>query len=214
MHNQFGRQRPTVSWGKQTLNILRPPGACGVIGEIAGRSSSPDLYHRHQEPPSSLHLIDTHKQGGVIHHYVPEQCFISVRRPDGEGVLVIELHLHGAQVHLWSGVFSLKAKHNAFIGLDRHHQSGRLPIEIGLNRKRLMRHSAKLDRNFRGLLRKPLPGAEVERHALPAPVVEEQPERDKRLSLGIRRHTVFFAVARSGEASTCTSPLPGKLAVM
>src|SRR5512140_424329 len=57
-----------------------------------------------------------------------------------------------------------------------------------------MRHSAKLDRNLRCLPGKPLPGAEVERHPLPAPVIEEQSERDKGLGLGIRRHAVFLAV--------------------
>src|ERR1035441_3301588 len=60
-----------------------------------------------------------------------------------------------------------------------------------------MRHSAKLDRNLRGLSGEPLAGAEVEWHALPAPVIDEQPERDKRLGLRIRQHPVFFAVTRN-----------------
>src|ERR1700675_377806 len=59
-----------------------------------------------------------------------------------------------------------------------------------------MRHAAKLNRNLRGLPGKPLPGTEVERHPLPAPVVEEQPERHKCLRLGIRQYAVFFAIAR------------------
>src|ERR1035437_1103350 len=48
-------------------------------------------------------------------------------------------------------MFGLKAQHDAFVGLDGHHQPGRLPIESGLGRKGLMRHPAKLDGNFRGL---------------------------------------------------------------
>src|ERR1043165_4621261 len=67
-----------------------------------------------------------------------------------------------------------------------------------------MWHSAKLNRNFRGLPGKPLPGAEVERHSLPAPVIQEQPERDKGLGLGIRRHSIFLAVTGNSLAADPT----------
>lgn len=135
------------------------------------------------------------------------QRLIRVRRPGGERIPVIELHLYRPQVHLRPGVFGLKAQHDTFVRMDRHRQTGRLPIESGLSGKQLMRHAAELDDNFRSLPGKPLPGAEVERHALPAPVVEEQPERDKCLGLRIRRHPVFFAVTRNSFASEPTLAL-------
>src|ERR1700733_1823375 len=60
-----------------------------------------------------------------------------------------------------------------------------------------MSHSAKFDHNFRGLPIQTFSGAEVKRHALPAPIVDRKPQCDKCFSLGIRCHTLFFPVTRN-----------------
>jgi len=64
-------------------------------------------------------------------------------------------------VHFGSGVFGLKTQHDAFVGVDRHDETGRLPVEGGLGRKRLVRHRAELDGNFRNLPGEAFAGAKV-----------------------------------------------------
>ena len=88
--------------------------------------------------------------------------------------LITKPHLHWPQQHLRPRVFCLKAQHDAFLGLDRHDESRRVPIEGCLSGKRLMRHRAELNRDFRNLPGQALARAKIERHVLPAPVVHEQ----------------------------------------
>ena len=88
----------------------------------------------------------------------------------------------------------LETQDNALFWVDRQDEPGWLPAERSLGRESLVRHRAKLNGDFRCLLGQALPGAQIKRHVLPAPVVEEQLQCDKRLRPGIARHAVFFAI--------------------
>src|SRR6266511_4124988 len=58
-----------------------------------------------------------------------------------------------------------------------------------------MWHLLKLDCNFGDSLLQPFAGANVERHAGPAPVVKVQLECGKGLSVGVRIYTWLFTIA-------------------
>ena len=58
------------------------------------------------------------------------------------------------------------------------------------------RRPLELDGDLGDAPRQPLAGAQVERHALPAPVVDEQLERRVGLGVGVRRDPLLAAVGR------------------
>ena len=60
----------------------------------------------------------------------------------------------------------------------------------------VQRRLAELDRDFGRALGQPLAGAEVERHAGPAPAVELQPQRDVGFGRRRRADAFFLAIAR------------------
>src|SRR4051812_13265489 len=57
-----------------------------------------------------------------------------------------------------------------------------------------MRHRLERDRDLRDLAREPLAGAQVERHAGPAPVVHHQLHRGVRLGRRVVRHVLLVEV--------------------
>jgi hypothetical protein len=54
------------------------------LGAATAQTSSIGINDRH----AASTWFGAHEQGGIILHCVPEQRLISVRPPDGEGVLV------------------------------------------------------------------------------------------------------------------------------
>jgi hypothetical protein len=86
----------------------------------------------------------------------------------------------GLQNHLRPRVFCLEAQHDALVGLYQQDQARRFPVQGRLAGKRLMRNRAELDGDFRCLAEEAFAGTQIEWHVLPAPVIDEQPQRRKR----------------------------------
>ncbi len=77
--------------------------------------------------------------------------------------------------------------------------SGWIPISrlLGVLRRALaedrMRHRAELDEDLGGALEQALAGAQVERHALPAPIVDMGLDRDEGLGVAVAAQLVVIA---------------------
>ncbi|MCW0416748.1 hypothetical protein NB689_002502 [Xanthomonas sacchari] len=137
-------------------------------------------------------------------HAVLQQAFVAHRVFLGEPVAVAEVHAHRRQADPRARALDVELQRDAFVGLDVQHQPVRtVAADLGAAQRR-QRRRLEADRDLGGALAQTLAGAQIERHAGPAPGVHLQLHRHIGLGVGIRRHRVFLAVARHGVATDRT----------
>ena len=116
----------------------------------------------------------------------------------GEGIGHPDVERNAAQADPFAvqpGQLGHQRQADVFLGLDPDHQ----PVRLGtraLAGKDRMRDLAELDDDFGLAGGHPLAGAQVERHALPAPIIEMRLDRHE--SLGGRRLAQLFVISRDG----------------
>src|SRR5438309_1706805 len=69
------------------------------------------------------------------------------------------------------------------------------------------RSGLELDGDFRAALWQALAVPQIKRHARPAPIVHKEARRNKSLSAGVGRHTLFLMIAGHGLAEDSTRPV-------
>ena len=123
-----------------------------------------------------------------------QQPFVRVWRPRAEAAAVTEIHFHRLNVQCGAGDFRVHADGDAFVGLNAQHE------HVGLQRRGLFggkEHRGwrfELDRDLRDLFGQAFAVAQVKGHARPAPVVEEQFQRDERLGARVGSDFRFVVV--------------------
>ena len=123
-----------------------------------------------------------------------QKAFIAGGRSKAEIVGVGEIHIYFAQLHSGTGSFGGKAQRDAFLRLDVQHQLIRHHVLHLSFAEQHERSAAELNHDMGTAVGQPLAGAQVERNARPAPVVDHQPHGDKGFGARIRRHALFGTV--------------------
>src|SRR6185437_12189717 len=176
------RSKPARSWppppsavpGQHRVGRLRPPLA-GPVGLrlLAG----PELLQRIDHPPGRLHLLVAREQRGVAEQHVQDQPLVGLRAGLGERLAVQEVHRHVPDLHHRARHLRAELQRDALVRLHPDHHLV-LPELLGVGVaewqvRRLLEHH----RDLGHPAGQPLAGAQVERHAGPAPGVDAEPDR-------------------------------------
>ena len=130
-------------------------------------------------------------------HGVADQPLVGLeRRPRPAGVLHRELHAQLVELHPRPGPLAVeRQRHPGGVGEVEGQVVRPVLPHPGAGREHAARWLLERDRDDPRPLGQTLAGAQVERHARPAPVVDLALERDEGLGLGLRCHAVDLAVA-------------------
>src|SRR3546814_5263898 len=88
-------------------------------------------------------------------------------------------------------------------GLEVDDHAVRIELARADAREDIVRHRLELDQHFGLALRHPLAGAQVEGHALPAPIVDERLQSDE--GFGVRRIAEFVGIAGDRLSPHCAA---------
>ena len=124
-----------------------------------------------------------------------QQSFVGFGRARAEAAAVAEIHFHGLQIDHVAGHFCVHADGDAFIGLDAEHQHIRLEWHGRFGGKQHGGRRFELDGDLGDAFGQAFAVAEVERHTSPAPVVDEQFQRNKRLGARVGGDVLFLPIA-------------------
>src|SRR5215831_2431549 len=174
--------------------------AGGIVGEVLGRVARPVVEDGLHGPPARLDVVGTLEEGGIADHAVVEQRLVAGGGRRIEIGLVGEVHADVAEIHGEAGPLGGELQRNAFVRLDAQDH----PVGIHLVDMRAaeqgVRRLVEADRDLGLALLQVLAGAQVERHARPAPVVDVQLPRHIGLDTRIGRDIGLFAIAAGGLA--------------
>ena len=109
--------------------------------------------------------------------------------------------MHRRQPHLRPRDLCRELHRYALAGPQRQHERVRPDAHRSLLGEPEVRHRAQRDRDLGDLARQALAGAQVERHARPAPVVDLQAQRREGLGARVRRDALLLGVAGHLEAA-------------
>ena len=181
--------------------------AAGVVVREFSLLRRPGVEHRLHDAPSLLHHVGTHEERRVADHDVIDQRLVSDIRLLREPVIVVEVHLHGGEVHHRPTALDLELQGDPLVRRDAQHQ----PVgPQGVDGRVLERRVGRLleaDGDLRIPLRHVLAGTEVEGHAGPAPVVDLELHRDIGLDVRIRRHIRLFPIGIHLLAQHCAGAI-------
>ena len=124
--------------------------------------------------PTGFHHVLPGVERGVADDDVEQQRFVSRGRAFAEAGTVIEVHGDGPQLHARAGTLGEKLERNAFFRLDAQDQQIGRGCVVPSPSKMCQRRGVELDGDLGDALGQALAGAQIERHAGPAPVVHEE----------------------------------------
>ena len=155
------------------------------------------LQQRLGDLPQPLDALGGGEQGAVAAGGVVDQPLVGLEhRARPAGVAHRELHRQLLQLHARPGLLAVeRQRHLRLVGQVEGEVVGAVVADARARREHRPRRLAERDRDDPGALGQPLAGAQVERHAGPAPVVDVALEGDERLGLGLRLHALDVAVA-------------------
>ena len=204
-HDDFpsaGERAPAPAVARQQRVGLARPGAAGRIDRQRRRAIlRPGVEHRLHHAPAGLDVVGALEQRRIADHAVIDQRLVAGARRGLEIVLVVELHLDAADLHARSRDLGAEAQGHALVGLDVQDQIVRrqaLDRRVAEQRERRL---LELDGDLGAPLGKRLAGAQIERHAGPAPIVDHQLHRDVGFGRGVRAR-------RRARADTASIALP------
>ena len=179
---------------EQIVRGDRPPGAGGIKFAIRQRFAFPAFADRIHDLPRGFDFVAADEQRGVADHRFEQQPFVSLGRVSAEFGVVAEMHAHRAHFQAGAGNLAVEAQVNAFVRLQA--QRDRVGIEVlaALRGEQDVRRGPKLNAHFARAQRQVFAGAQIKRHAGPAPVVDEQLQRDVSFDVGIGLHLRFLAI--------------------
>ena len=128
---------------------------------------------------------------------VLQQPFVRFRnRLVAVGVAVMKLQVRRLQLHaVVVGHLALEVQVNALVRLDADRQPIALQRRAGRQREHQVRRTAELNDDLAEPLRQRLAGAQEERHALPAPVVDVQLHGGERRRARVGGDALLAAIA-------------------
>ena len=144
-------------------------------------------HYRIDDVPGGKHLVTPHEQRLVAARRVHQKPLIGVRKARFKRVIEAEIEFRGEQPHPARARFlgdQLKAQPFAWLQPDDQPVGRAVDGAAAIALEDVVWALLEGDDNFRGAPRKLLAGADIERNAGPAPVVDRQLHRDK--GLGIR----------------------------
>src|SRR3954468_11894052 len=177
----------------QLVDLLRSPGA-GPVRDRPRRI----LQQRLRDLPEALDRLRAAEQRPVAHHHVVDQALVGVQRLAGaaEGVGVAEAHVRLPELDPRAGDLGEEGGGDA-AGVAE--LEGEVVVAEGLGdlvaveREHPPRRLLVGDRQQVTALGQALAGAQVEGHALPAPVVDKGLDRDEGLGVGVGGDAVLLA---------------------
>jgi len=171
----------------------RAIGAGDVVGEAVALvfAEGDDLVG---QLPGGLDLVPPGEQGRVTAHDVVNQAFISLRGIALVGAEVAGLNFDRHDVLLGRKVLGIDLEIDADIGLDADHQEVGLLVVLVVGKIEDIRQRLELDDDFGTAAGEALTGADIERGAGPAEIVDTELHRHEGLRRRIFRHIWLFAV--------------------
>src|SRR5262249_19065997 len=94
---------------------LRTPRARLVVRMVRRRVVAPRLEDRRHVLPRGLHLVAPREERGVAVDRVEEKPLVRLGRGRAEELLVLEVHLHGLDLHRLAGHLRSEAKRDALV---------------------------------------------------------------------------------------------------
>ena len=181
----------------QLVGLLRPRAAGRVDRQFAMRlrffqASSTGCITRQ---PASID-VGALEQRGIADHAVVEQRLVAGAGHALESVLVAELHVDAVDLHRRARDLDAEAQGHALLGLD---VQGEVVGRQALDRRvaeQGERRLLELDGDLGAPPRQRLAGAQVERHAGPAPVVDPELHGDEGLGGRVGRHVGRLAIGQ------------------
>ncbi len=144
----------------------------------------PVVEDRVEDLPGELDLHVLREQRRVTEEYVEDQPLVGLRAGLGERTAVREVHAHVPDLHLGAGHLGPEPQRHALVGLDPDHQGVVGQVLGGHRGERQVRGALEHHRDLGDPSPEPLAGAQVERHARPAPGLDV--EADRGVGLGGR----------------------------
>ena len=126
-----GRQARSVA-RKQFVGRLRAVAAGGVVGEV-GLLRCPGVKHRLHDAPSLLHHVGAHEERRIADHDIVEQRLVADIRLLREPVIVVEVHLHGGEVHHRPATLDLELQGDTLVRRDPQHQPVGPQVSTGVS---------------------------------------------------------------------------------
>src|SRR5207248_4000179 len=102
--------------------------------------------------------------------------------------------------HLCAGILRPEVNADAFIGLDTEGNNVGIELLFWSAGKQSLRRALEVNAYLRQAARESLAGADIKGHARPAPIIDEQLERDVGLSGRMRIDSGLLAIARNALA--------------
>ena len=165
--------------GQHLVGCARAPFAGAVAMWLASR---PELLERVDDPPGQLDLLVVGEQRLVAEQHVEQQPLVGLGRGLGEGFAVQEVHGHVADLHRATPAPSgAEAQRDALVGLDAYDELVVAELGgVGVGEGQV-RRLAEDDGDLGDATGQPLAGAQVERHAAPAPRLDAEADGGVRL---------------------------------
>jgi len=107
------------------------------------------------------------------------------------------------------GILAPKRQRDALVRLHRQHELVGPYADRAVLLEREVGHRPQRHRDLGDLARQALAGAQVERHACPAPVVDLEAQRGVGLGMRVRRHALLLEIADDGLAAAVAGGVLG-----
>ena len=125
------------------------------------------------DAPGGFHFVAPDEKGRVPANCFEQEPLVSLGRVGAEFGIIAEVHSHRSQPHAGARNFPVEAKRNSFVWLQSQGDGIGVEFRPALRREQNIRRRPELDPDFAGAERKIFSGAQVERHARPAPIIDE-----------------------------------------
>src|SRR5437870_11646120 len=179
---------------EEFFSFLRAPGPSGIVRKISRRKRLPHIEDRTDDAPSGLDHVGALEQRLVADHAIVEQALVARGGLCAEVVGVLEIHVHCAKTHHWTGNFGGELEGDSFLRLDVQHELIGHQIFDGRVAEKNKRRAAELDDYMCVLCWKTLARAQVKRNIGPTPIVDCQLHGTEGLGVCIWRDTALCAI--------------------
>src|SRR5690349_19896683 len=179
---------------QQVVGRGRTTSARGIAREISRRIVCPGIKDGLHGSPSRFDIVSAVKQGRITDHAVVNERFVSGVGRQLEIGLVSKVHADRAQLHVRSGTLRRELECDALVGLDaQDHPVGIHPLHVCAAEERV-RSLMKTNSDLGPPALHPLAGAQIERNAGPAPVVDLQLAGHERFNVGTPDNVGLIAI--------------------
>src|SRR5580704_16669516 len=156
----------------QFLGLDRSVTAGSVVWKSGNRELRPRLFNRGDDAPLGLYLVAASKEGCISTHRIEQKRLVGRWTLGTEHGLVGKVRIHGERAHLVARPLGIEGDSDSLVGLNAQGDDIRPKLLVRRARKESLRRAFEVHANFGELACQTLAGANVERHAGPAPVID------------------------------------------